>query len=104
MSKLAIIERPTYRKGTEVAVAELTAPEPEARFAIELMIRMALASATPDGEDSAGRQKLRLATPNEIVERACDIASAAFAGFEKREWLAKLPPPALPQLTKEELE
>jgi hypothetical protein len=48
-----------------------------------------------DGEDSAGRMKLRLMTPAEVAFRACDIADAAMSEMEARGWLLDLPEPDL---------
>jgi hypothetical protein len=59
----------------------------EATYAMHLAERFALISAEDDGEDSAGRQKLRLATPEEVVERACNIAGLMFVTFRKLNWV-----------------
>lgn len=92
MNKRQYIERPTY-KGTEIQVVERTVPEAQAQYAMSLMKHFGIVAGTPDGEDSSGRQKLRLATPKEIVERACTIAELAFQEFENRDWLLDLPAP-----------
>lgn len=47
-----------------------------AHTALCLLERWALATAAVDGEDSAGRQKLRAETPEETVDRAFAIAEA----------------------------
>lgn len=64
--------------------------DPRAKFAISLMEKWGLVSALPDGNDEAGRQKHRMADPDEIVKRACDIANIAFVAFEQRGWLLKI--------------
>ena len=46
----------------------------EANFAAMMIERWGMVAATPDGEDSAGRQRLRLPTPEELVERAFECA------------------------------
>jgi hypothetical protein len=48
--------------------------EQEASLAAEMIERWGMIAAMPDGEDSAGRSKLRLATPEELVGRALDCA------------------------------
>jgi hypothetical protein len=58
----------------------------EADYAVRLAERFALIMAEDDGEDSAGRQKLRLATPEEVVERACNIAELMFTALRYRDW------------------
>ncbi len=64
---------------------------PEAAFAMQIMDRLALVAAHPDGEDSAGRQKLRLLTPEEAAERACKMAAIAFENFKALGWLVEVP-------------
>jgi hypothetical protein len=43
---------------------------PTAKIAIEMAQRWGMVAAIPDGEDTAGRQKLRLMTPAELAQRA----------------------------------
>lgn len=61
-------------------------------FAQQIIERWAMVAGEPDGEDAAGRQKLRMQTPTEIVDRACDIAEKAFTAFEERGWVVAMPP------------
>jgi hypothetical protein len=58
----------------------------EAAYAMHLAERFALIAGEDDGEDSAGRQKLRLATPIEVVKRACNIAELMFIELRRRNW------------------
>lgn len=62
-------------------------PNPKAMFAMDLMKHVGIVLGEPDGEDSAGRAKFRLATPEELVARAVAIADLAFATFEDENWL-----------------
>ena len=55
-----------------------------ATFAMQCIERWAMVAAQPDGEDSAGRAKLRRLTAIEIVNHACECTAAAFAQFEER--------------------
>jgi len=48
--------------------------EDEARLAFSLIERWGMISGVDDGEDSAGRAKIRLATPEELVARAFECA------------------------------
>lgn len=50
----------------------------QGRFALDCIERWSLVAAIPDGEDSAGRQRLRLATPEELVDRSFTTAKLAF--------------------------
>lgn len=62
-----------------------------AAFAKEIIARWALVAGESDGEDSAGRSKLRCMTPTESATRACDVADAAFGEFYKRGWVIDMP-------------
>lgn len=61
------------------------------RIAIQFAERWGMVAAIPDGEDSAGRQKLRMASSEEVSSRACDMVAAMFDEFDKRGWVAHLP-------------
>ena len=64
-----------------------------ARWAIEMAARWGATAAMPDGEDSAGRSKMRLQTPDEVSARACEIATLLWVQCEKRGWLVPVPKP-----------
>jgi hypothetical protein len=66
-------------------------PTSEARFAMAILERWAMVSAREDGEDSSGRQKLRLLPVEEVVNRACDIAETAYGVFRARDWMLTVP-------------
>lgn len=66
-------------------------PGQEARMVIELIDRWGMVAAMPDGEDSAGRQKLRLATPDELVTRAMQTTEAAFRAMREAKWIDRSP-------------
>ena len=88
-------ERDIYRK-TEydreiIYSIQRYLPTDRAEFAARLMERIALATAKIEGEDSCGRAKMKLLTPEEIVSRACNISEIAFREFENREWYTKVP-------------
>ena len=70
---------------------ERKVPDPRARFAMALIERWGMVTGETDGEDSAGRQRIRLQSVEEVTERACGCATAAFAAFEKRGWLIAMP-------------
>lgn len=75
----------------KVVIHEREHPSFEARIAVDLCERWGMVAATPDGEDSAGRAKVRNLTPREMVTRACDTASALVAEFRDRGWMTPLP-------------
>lgn len=64
----------------------------EADMALRFIERWAMVAATPDGEDDAGRQKLRRLTPRELVDHACATAKMLYEEFESRGWLIEIPP------------
>lgn len=66
---------------------------PEAAFAMELCGRWALVAAMPDGEDTAGRQKLRLPTPEELTARTMEIAKSLFGAMRAEGWTLPVPLP-----------
>lgn len=53
-----------------------------AKVAIEFITKWGMVAAVEDGEDSAGRQKLRLATPEELVDRAVITAKLLYERLE----------------------
>lgn len=67
----------------------------EADLAARLIEKWGMVAATEtNDEDSAGRAKLRLQTPEEVVSRACRTAELAFAEFRARGWVVPLPSPS----------
>lgn len=75
----------------DILIERRVLPDPRAEFAMKLLGQWGLVAHAPDGEDSSRRQKFRPASPAEMVDRACNTADLAFAAFEEREWLTKLP-------------
>lgn len=66
-------------------------PDPRAHFAMELARHFSLVAGEIDGEDTAGRQKLRLMSAPEVAQRSCEVAQECFVEFESRGWLAVTP-------------
>jgi hypothetical protein len=56
-------------------------------IAIDLLRSHPLVNAIPDGEDSTGRQKMRLQTTEETAHRAMEIAETVVALAEARGWI-----------------
>lgn len=75
----------------EVVVWETRHPEMEAKMAMMFIERWGMVAGMKDGEDSAGRSRLRLATTDEVVSRACEMAQMACEEFERRDWFTKAP-------------
>lgn len=88
------IEHLGYKNRTRLPkVHTLYTINQKADFAKELMVRWGLITGVADGEDSAGRHKLRAELPVELIERACTTAELAFEEFKKRGWVLDLPVP-----------
>jgi hypothetical protein len=81
-----------YRDWKGFQVQDLEAFDARARIALEIAKHCSMVAATEDGEDSAGRQQLRLLTPFEVANRAVDIASFMYDRFTALKWIAKVPP------------
>ena len=75
----------------EVGLHERYKLDGRARFAAACIERWGLVVAEDNGEDSAGRAKVRRATPEEVVDAACDCAERAFTAFAERGWLVPVP-------------
>ena len=75
----------------ELILHRLDTPDTRGELAMKILDHFALISAQEDGEDQAGRQKLKLLSPVEVATRACDLAEAFFSEIERRGWLLKLP-------------
>lgn len=87
------VDREKRYTSPEVRVYKTLYPSQRAVFAQELLARWGLVAAEPDGEDSAGRQKLKPLSVESLVTRACEMSQLAFEEFQKREWLLELPNP-----------
>lgn len=91
MKKSDRIEILSRYNRAEVSISKVEQPLAEARLAMELIARWGLVAAAPDGEDSSGRSKARLQTPEELVTGACETAERAFIAFRTRGWMLDVP-------------
>lgn len=88
MSKF--VERTHYGEH-QVAIYETEVSHAVGRLAEKLLDHFTIIAAVPDGEDTSGRSKLRLMTPREAVQRACDTAELFEKELRVRHWLLALP-------------
>lgn len=88
--------------GVEHHIVQTIVPFPQAQFAMDMMKHLAVATGYPDGESSDGRSKLRLMTPEEIVDRCVEITERSFAAFDKKGWLLTTSNPLPEEITREE--
>ncbi len=65
----------------------------EAAYAMAMIERWGLVMGATDGEDSAGRQQLKLMTVDELVTRAFDVSIAAFTMARERGLMVSTPLP-----------
>ncbi len=89
------IERKSIGGGSQVQIYDTTVPNQQARLAIQFVERWGAVAAEPDGEDSVGRQKLKLQSPPDTARRACDAAVSLYEEFKQRDWLVEVPAPKL---------
>lgn len=75
----------------EVVISHVQMLRKEAELVAAFIERWGMVAGQPDGEDTAGRHKLRLSTPEELVTRAFEIAEVFFAEAEKRGYVLDLP-------------
>jgi len=78
-------------KRPTVSLHETEHLDARARLAMEMMCRWGMVAGSPDGEDSAGRSKLKLEDEAAVVERACKMTALAFDEFNKNNWITHLP-------------
>jgi hypothetical protein len=80
-----------YGDDKHVVLYHTERPAPEAELAFAFIERWAMVAGMPDGEDSGGRQKLRLMNPSELVERAFSVARLAMDAARESGLMLQLP-------------
>jgi len=55
-----------------------------------LLEKHAMVAAAPDGEDSSGRQRLRLSTPAELVARCAELVELSYSTAREKGWLVEI--------------
>lgn len=80
-----------YKTWKGEQVQDVVIPDLRARIALDIARHCSMVAAVEDGEDTTGRQKMRLLTPSEVANRAVDIANFMYERFETLEWLAEAP-------------
>lgn len=76
---------------SDIQLHERMHPDLQGRIATDLVTRWGMVAAMPDGEDSAGRLKLRLMTPDELVARAMETADRLVKAMHEAGNLLMLP-------------
>ena len=89
MKQIAI--RQLYHEDKLLKVYETRTLELEAELAWALTERWGMVAGIPDGEDTAGRTKLALLSPREVVNRACDTAGLFYKEVDRRGWVKSNP-------------
>jgi hypothetical protein len=91
-NEIELVSRLPYSNSArEIIQHQLEYPDWAARMATIMVERWGPVTAMPDGEDSSGRSKLRMATPEELVARAVDTAEKLVATLRERGHVSKLP-------------
>lgn len=84
------ILKPRYEDQPKVYSHNTRLLDDEARFALSLVDRWGMVAGIEDGEDSAGRAQMRLATPQELVDRATAVTELLFQRIEAEGWIHHL--------------
>lgn len=63
----------------------------KAHIALHLLMSWGMVQGKDGGEDSAGRSRFDLMTPEEAAKRAADLSEAITSEIEERGWLASEP-------------
>src|SRR6478736_7497633 len=74
-----------------VTINRMWHPTTEGDMVMNLITRWGCIAGAPDGEDSAGRQRIRLQTAAELVQRATETVALACAEMERRGWMQRIP-------------
>lgn len=87
--------KPKEHKYSDLSRAMEVRPEMlclQARLATAMVERWGSVAGEPDGEDTAGRSKLKLAAPDDLVKRACDVSESLVQQLNDRGWIMETPP------------
>jgi hypothetical protein len=85
------LQMSVYGDRAELKINERERFSFEASLACQFLEKWGMAMATEDGEDSAGRSRLRTMSPAEAVQRAFDMAQLACEEARKRGQVVLLP-------------
>ncbi len=91
MSTEVKIHMNEYGDRPEVRINERERAGLEANLAFAFIEKWGMVAANDGGEDSAGRQKLRLSDPDEVVKRAFEMAALAMSVARDAGLLVTLP-------------
>ena len=91
--KIGFYVQDVYKGRTEVITFNRQQINHAAAIAESLVEKWGAIACIPDGEDSSGRQKLRLSSPEELAKRCCDVAHGMWDEFIRRDWVTELPDP-----------
>lgn len=88
---IKMLEFGSNRKLHKIAAAGRDHPTLVATMAFDMVLKWGMVAGMPDGEDSSGRSKVRLAEPAELVDRAFLCAEAAVEMAKDRGHMLALP-------------
>jgi hypothetical protein len=63
----------------------------EGKIMLDMIIKWGMISAEPDGEDSQGRQQLKLMPEEMLVARASSVTQYALAELKQQGWIVEIP-------------
>lgn len=83
--------RKGYRDSPEITIEKTEVPGLVGILALEMVQKWGMVAGMPDGEDSSGRHKLRLSTPDELTDRAIITAELLQKKLQDGGHMLKLP-------------
>ena len=89
--KEEVIVVDAFSHKVEIAVNRLQVPKAEGGYALNLLERWSMVSGKDTHTDDNGHQHYRLLEPEEVVQRAFNIAEIAFKELRARDLLIELP-------------
>jgi hypothetical protein len=90
---IGYMEEEGFSGGMRIILYRTQVPNTAAELATHFIERWGMVAGQPDGEDSSGRSKIRLATPKEMVDRAMETAELLLDTIEKKGWVIEIPAP-----------
>ena len=90
-NKYTEIKKKTRYCNESIVIHDKLIADSRGRLAISLIERWGLIMAKDDGEDTAGRHKVKALPADEVVKAACDIAKEVFREFKRRDWMLAVP-------------
>lgn len=77
--------------GNEIRLTKTWVPNEVGELAIRFATHFGVIAATESGEDSQGRAKIALQSPQQVIDRACEMAQLLTDKMKANGWIVDLP-------------